>query len=87
MPLRFAMYILRLHGVHYRTLFTPTPISWRLDVRSRRIDGADLWFVTLDGGQKLRDHAADPHINLSYYKDHTPSEPQPVVLYEVVKDF
>ena len=35
----------------------------------KRADGADLWFVTLAGGQKLRDLAADPHINLSYYKD------------------
>ena len=37
----------------------------------KRADGADLWFVTLDGGQKLRDIAADSHINLSYYKDRT----------------
>jgi general stress protein 26 len=37
----------------------------------KRADGADLWFVTLDGGSKLRDLAADPHINLSYYKDRT----------------
>jgi general stress protein 26 len=35
----------------------------------KRAGGADLWFVTLDGAQKLRDIAADPHINLSYYKD------------------
>ena len=33
--------------------------------------GADLWFVTLDDTQKLRDLAADPHVNLSYYKDRT----------------
>ena len=37
----------------------------------KRAAGADLWFVTLDGGSKLRDIAADPHINLSYYKDRT----------------
>ena len=37
----------------------------------KRADGADLWFITLDGGQKLRDIAVDPHINLSYYKDRT----------------
>jgi len=37
----------------------------------KRAGGADLWFVTLEGGQKLRDIAADPHINLSYYKDRT----------------
>ena len=33
--------------------------------------GADLWFVTLDGNAKLRNLEADPHINLSYYKDRT----------------
>jgi general stress protein 26 len=37
----------------------------------KRAAGADLWFVTLDGGHKLRDIAADPHINLAYYKDRT----------------
>ena len=33
--------------------------------------GADLWFVTWDGTGKLLDLAADPHVNLSYYKDRT----------------
>ena len=33
--------------------------------------GADLWFVTLDGNAKLRNLEADPHVNLSYYKDRT----------------
>ena len=33
--------------------------------------GADLWFVSCEGTAKLRDLAADPHINLSYYKDRT----------------
>jgi general stress protein 26 len=33
--------------------------------------GADLWFVTAEGTAKLRDIEADPHINLSYYKDGT----------------
>lgn len=37
----------------------------------KQADGADLWFVTLEGAQKLRDIAADPHVNLSYYKDRT----------------
>ena len=32
---------------------------------------ADLWFVTTDDTPKLRDLAADPHVNLSYYKDRT----------------
>ena len=37
----------------------------------RRAPGADLWFVTLDGSGKLLDLAADPHVNLTYYKDRT----------------
>lgn len=37
----------------------------------KRAAGADLWFVTLDGTPKLRDIAADSHLNLSYYKDRT----------------
>ena len=37
----------------------------------KRAQGADLWFVTLNGTQKTRDVAADPHVNLSYYKDRT----------------
>ena len=37
----------------------------------KRAGGADLWFVTLDGSPKLGDLAADPHVNLSYYKDRT----------------
>ena len=37
----------------------------------KRADGADLWFVTLEDTQKVRDLANDPHVNLSYYKDRT----------------
>jgi general stress protein 26 len=37
----------------------------------RRAEGADLWFVTLEDTAKLHDLAADPHVNLSYYKDRT----------------
>lgn len=37
----------------------------------KRMDGADLWFVSMTDTQKLRDIAADPHVNLSYYKDRT----------------
>ena len=37
----------------------------------KRAEGADLWFVTSDGTQKLRDLGADPHVNLSYCKDRT----------------
>ena len=37
----------------------------------KRADGADLWFVTLEDTDKVRDLEADPHVNLSYYKDRT----------------
>ena len=37
----------------------------------KRAAGADLWFVTLEDSQKVRDLAADSHVNLSYYKDRT----------------
>ena len=37
----------------------------------KRAPGADLWFVTLDETEKLRDLAGDPHVNLTYYKDRT----------------
>ena len=37
----------------------------------RRADGADLWFVSLEGTAKLGDLETDPHVNLAYYKDRT----------------
>jgi general stress protein 26 len=37
----------------------------------KRAFGADLWFVSLDNTQKVRDLGTDPHVNLSYYKDRT----------------
>ena len=37
----------------------------------KRAAGADIWFVTLEGTQKVLDVEADPHVNLSYYKDRT----------------
>ena len=43
----------------------------RAMANQKRADGADLWFVTTDSTQKIRDLTADPHVNLSYYKDRT----------------
>ena len=37
----------------------------------KRADGADLWFVTREGAEKLDDLARDPHLNLAYYKEKT----------------
>ncbi len=33
--------------------------------------GADLWFVSAEGTQKVLDIEYDPHVNLAYYKDRT----------------
>ena len=35
----------------------------------KHADGADLWFVTEDGSDKLRAIDYDPHVNVAYYKD------------------
>jgi general stress protein 26 len=40
----------------------------RAMANQKRAGGADLWFVTADGTDKLRDIAYDPHVNLAYYK-------------------
>ena len=37
----------------------------------KRAAGADLWFVTMEASGKLRDIEADPHVNISFYKDRT----------------
>ncbi len=37
----------------------------------KRAEGADVWFVTLEDTEKVRDITADPHVNLAYYKDRT----------------
>src|SRR4026207_1316960 len=43
----------------------------RAMANQKRAAGADLWFVSAEGTAKPRDLAADPHINLAYYKDST----------------
>ena len=35
------------------------------------IEGADLWFVTDTDSHKLDELAADPNVNLAYYRDRT----------------
>ena len=56
-------------------MMTTRRIDGHLESRAmatqKRAAGADLWFVTLEDTQKLRDIAADTHINLAYYKDRT----------------
>ncbi len=43
----------------------------RAMANQKHAPGADLWFVTMEGAGKLNDLAADPHVNLAYYKDRT----------------
>src|SRR6476620_2012961 len=38
----------------------------RAMANQKRASGADLWFVTAEGTDKLRDIAHDPHVNLAY---------------------
>ena len=40
----------------------------RAMANQKRAAGADLWFVTGERSDKLRDIAHDPHVNLAYYK-------------------
>ena len=40
----------------------------------KRAEGADLWFVTLEGAQKLRDLTADPHEQHNLAADRQHSE-------------
>jgi general stress protein 26 len=41
----------------------------RAMANQRRANGADLWFVTTEGSDKLADLAHDSHVNLSYYRN------------------
>ena len=41
----------------------------RAMANQKRAAGADLWFVTAEGSDKLGDLDHDPHLNLAYYRD------------------
>lgn len=43
----------------------------RAMANQKRAGGADLWFVTSAGSDKLNDIAHDDHINLAYFKSST----------------
>jgi general stress protein 26 len=43
----------------------------RAMANQKRAAGADLWFVTNEGSDKLTDLDHDPHLNLAYYRDST----------------
>ena len=58
--IEICMMTSRRHDGHLRS---------RPMANQKRAEGADLWFVTADGSDKLRDLRGDPHVNLSYYRD------------------
>lgn len=41
----------------------------RAMANQKRADGADLWFATSIGSDKLLDLSNDPHVNIAYYKE------------------
>jgi len=43
----------------------------RAMANQKHAGGADLWFVTSEGSDKLADLAQDAHVNLSYYQNST----------------
>lgn len=43
----------------------------RAMANQKQATGADLWFVTSEGADKLGEIAADPHVNLSYFREKT----------------
>src|SRR4051794_13621585 len=43
----------------------------RAMANQKRTAGADLWFVTSEGTEKIRDLELDPHVNLAYFKEGT----------------
>jgi general stress protein 26 len=58
--LSFAMMTTRRADGHLRA---------RAMANQRQAPGADLWFVTCAGTDKLGDLRHDPHVNLSYFRD------------------
>ena len=60
--IEIAMMTTRRHDGHLES---------RAMATQKRAAGADLWFVTAEGTGKLRSLEADPHVNLSDYKDRT----------------
>ena len=41
----------------------------RAMANQKRASGADLWFVTSEGCDKLEELSHDPHVNLTYYRE------------------
>jgi general stress protein 26 len=58
--LEFAMMTTRRADGHLRA---------RAMATQKHAPGADLWFVTSEGTEKLHDLEHDPHLNLSYFRN------------------
>lgn len=61
-----------IDGMEIAMMTTRRPdghLESRAMATQKRAAGADLWFVTLEDSAKVRDIAADPHVNLAYYRD------------------
>jgi len=43
----------------------------RAMANQKRAAGADLWFVTSEGADKLAEIAHDAHVNLAYFREST----------------
>lgn len=59
------------HEIEIAMLTTRRPdghLRSRAMANQKRAGGADLWFVTAAGSQKLEDIAHDEHVNLAYFK-------------------
>ena len=60
--IKIAMLTTRRRDGHLRS---------RAMANQKRADGADLWFVTSEGADKLTEIANDAHVNLSYFRERT----------------
>ncbi len=66
---KFYAEIESIHTAMMTTRRNDGHLRSRAMANQKRAGGADLWFVTREGSAKLADIAADPHVNLSYYRD------------------
>lgn len=81
LPLPFVMNEEKLQKLHEliaeleTAMFTTRRADGRLVSRpmavQKRAAGADLWFVTMRGSEKLDEIANDPQVNLAFFKDRT----------------
>lgn len=72
MKSELAEFYALVDGLETAMMTTRTPdghLRSRAMANQKPAEGADLWFVTLEHSPKLAEIAADPHVNLSYYRE------------------